>query len=173
MAVPRIMVGGGVATSNSGSRSSYSALVNASFSLLGLLGFALFVVGGVDFLLNFYPLRFGNPEWEFGTITGALNAIPSSLVGLVLLLVSAVIHESAIRMRALAVVLLAWAAFLLAMGVIYGLTLPLAARGFADPGVGLGLKRAIFRSALQLAVYPAVMIWLAVRGFRQASTISV
>src|SRR6476619_312742 len=100
------MVGGGVATSNSGSRSSYSALVNASFSLLGLLGFALFVVGGVDFLLNFYPLRFGNPEWEFGTITGALNAIPSSLVGLVLLLVSAQLHESAIRVRALAVVLL-------------------------------------------------------------------
>ena len=166
------MVGGETVTSTSGSRSAYFSLVNASWGLLGLLGFALFVVGGFDFLLNFYPARFGNPEWEFGTITGALNAMPAALLGLTLLLVAALVAESAVRARIFAVVLLLWAVFLIAMAVIYGLTLPLAARGFEVPNVGVGLKRAISRSLVQLAVYPLVMLWMGLRGLKHARAIT-
>lgn len=166
------MVGGETVSSTSGSRSSYFSLVNASWGLLGLLGFALFIAGGSDFVLAFVPARFGNPEWEFSTITGALNVMPASLMGLVLLLVSAAVAESAVRVRILSVMLLLWAVFLIAMAVIYGLTLPLAARGFDVPNVGVGLKRAIFRSLVQFAVYPIVMLWLGARGLKLARTIT-
>lgn len=166
------MVGGEVVTSTSGSRSTVAAGSQVAWSLLGLVGFALFVVGGTDFLLNFWPARFGNPEWEFGTITGALNSMPASLLGLTLLLASGIVAESAARVRICAIVLLLWAVFLVAMGAIYGLTLPLAVKGFAVPNVGTGLKRAIFRSLVQLVVYPIVMAWMGIRGLKSARSIT-
>ena len=157
-----------IASARSGTRSSSQF----AWDLLGLLGFALFVVGGSDFLLSWFPWRFGNPEWEFGTITAALNAMPAGLMGLTLLLVWAYQGESAVWTRVLSGVILIWALALIALVVIYGLTLPLAARGFAVPNVGVGLKRAIARSLVQLVIYPVVMVWMAARGFRQARSIT-
>jgi hypothetical protein len=166
------MVGGEKVSSTSTSRSAGRFVQPIAWDLLGLLGFALFVVGGSDFLLTWVPERFGNPEWEFGTITAALNVMPASLLGLTLLLVTALMKESALGAKMLAVVLILWAVALFAMAVVYGLTIPLAAKGFGVPQVGLGLKKAIVRSLVQLVVYPTVMLWMGVRGLRQARSIT-
>ena len=71
------MVGGERVSSTSTSRSAGRFVPPVAWDLLGWLGFALFVVGGADFLLTWFPERFGNPEWEFGTITASLNAMPA------------------------------------------------------------------------------------------------
>lgn len=164
------MVGGESVSSTSRSAGRYSRSV--AWDLLGLLGFALFVVGGTDFLLSWFPARFGNPEWEFGTITAALNSMPAPLMGLTLLLVAALEGESAVWARVLSVVMLMWAVALVGLAVIYGLTIPLAARGFEVPNIGLGLKRAIGKSLVQLLVYPIIMVWMAIRGLRLARTVN-
>jgi Ca2+/Na+ antiporter len=166
------MVGGDSISSTTATRSGSRNSSPFAWDLLGLLGFALFVVGGSDFLLSWFPWRFGNPEWEFGTITAALNAMPAGLMGLTLLLIWAHQSESAVWTRVLSGVILIWSVVLVALAVIYGLTLPLAARGFAVPNVGVGLKRAIARSLVQLVIYPVVMLWMAARGFRQARSIT-
>jgi hypothetical protein len=162
------MVGGEKVSSTGASRSAGRYSPQVAWDLLGLLGFALFVVGGSDFLLTWIPARFGNPEWEFATITAAMSAMPASVLGVTLLLVTSLQRESAISARLWSVVLLGWAAWLIGVAVIYALTLPLAANGFAHPTVGVGLKKAIVRTAVQLAVYPVVMVWIGVRGLRLA-----
>ena len=126
------------------------------------------MVGGTDFLLSWFPARFGNPEWEFGTITAALNSMPAPLMGLTLLLVAVLESESAVWARILSVLLLVWAVALLGLAVIYGLTIPLAAKGFEVPNIGLGLKRAIGKSLVQLVVYPIIMLWMGIRGLKLA-----
>jgi hypothetical protein len=133
-----------------------------------MLGFALFAVGGSDLLLSWIPARFGNPEWEFGTISAALNGMPAPLMGLTLLLVAALENESAVWARLLSVIMLVWAVALIGLAVIYGLTIPLAAKGFEVPNIGLGLKRAIGKSLVQLVVYPVALLWLGIRGLKLA-----
>ena len=166
------MVDGEAVTSTRGSRSSDFGSLLGAWSFLGWVGVAFLVVGGFDFLLTFVPARFGNPEWEFGTVTSALNGVPVPLLGATLLLLAAWANESVVGVRLLAALLILWGAAILGLAVIYGLTLPLAMRGFADPNIGLGLKRAIARSLVQLVVYPLVMLWLGVRGLRLARSIT-
>jgi hypothetical protein len=139
---------------------------------LGLLGFALFAVGGTDFLLTWIPARFGNPEWEFATITAAMSAMPASLLGLTLLLVMSLEKEAPVPARIWSVALILWALALVGVAVIYGLTLPLAARGFAEPTVGIGLKKAIVRTLVQLSVYTIMMLWMGIRGLRLARSVT-
>jgi hypothetical protein len=160
------MVGGESVSSTSRSAGRYGRSV--AWDLLGLLGFALFVVGGTDFLLSWFPARFGNPEWEFGTITAALNSMPAPLMGLTLLLVAVLESESVVWARILSVLMLAWAVALVGLAVIYGLTIPLAAKGFDVPNIGIGLKRAIAKSLVQLVVYPVSMAWMGIRGLKLA-----
>jgi hypothetical protein len=166
------MVGGESISSTSPSRSAgrHSPLV--AWDLLGLVGFALFVVGGTDFLLSWFPARFGNPEWEFGTITASLNGVPVPLMGLTLLLVAVLESESAAWARILSVLMLVWAVALVGLAVIYGLTIPLAAKGFEVPNIGLGLKRAIGKSLVQLVVYPVIMAWMGIRGLKLARSVN-
>jgi hypothetical protein len=166
------MVGGESVSSTSPSRATGRYGSSVAWDLLGLLGFALFVVGGTDFLLAWFPARFGNPEWEFGTITAALNGMPVPLMGLSLLLLSALESESVVWARIFSVLLLVWGVVLVGMAVIYGLTIPLAAKGFEVPNIGTGLKRAIGKSLVQLVVYPAAMVWMGVRGLRLARSVN-
>jgi hypothetical protein len=166
------MVGGESVSSTSPSRSAGRYGRSAAWDLFGLLGFALFLVGGTDFLLSWFPARFGNPEWEFGTITAALNGTPVPLMGLTLLLVAVLESESVVWARILSVLMVVWAVALVGMAVIYGLTLPLAARGFETPNIGIGLKRAIVKSLVQLVVYPVIMVWMGIRGLRLARTLN-
>jgi hypothetical protein len=94
--------------------------------------------------------------------------MPVPLFGLTLLLLAAQAKESVIWVRILSVVFLVWAAGLLVMAVFYGLTLPIAAKGFVLPDIGIGLKKAIAKTLLQLLVYPLVLLWMGVRGLKSA-----
>jgi hypothetical protein len=62
---------------------------SGSWAVLGWIGLAFLVVGGSDFALVWFPLNFGNPEWEFGTVTQSFNGLPILLLGLGLLVAGA------------------------------------------------------------------------------------
>jgi hypothetical protein len=50
--------------------------------LLGWIGLAFALVGGFDLALIWIPLGFGNPEWEFGTVSATLDGLPVTTLGL-------------------------------------------------------------------------------------------
>ena len=70
----------------------------------------LVAAGLGDTLLAFIPLRFGVPEWEFGTVASTFAALPLITMGLAGLLASALA-----RGRRVAVLLLGW--FLVALAL--------------------------------------------------------
>ena len=145
---------------------------SALWQVLGVVGWAFLLVGAADLVLTFAPPRFGNPEWEFGTISAALNGMPVPFLGLGLVTARAIAVGSAISLRIIAIGCMMLGVALLALGAVYGLTLPLAAKGFEVPTLEIGLKRAMSKSLVQLLVYSVVSFWLGVRSWKLAGHVA-
>jgi len=126
------------------------------------------VVGGVDSALTWYPTDFGRAEWEFGTVTASLNGLPLPVLGLVLLMAAMMSKDSARGARAVAVVLAILGFLIVAMGLLYLLTLPQALQAAETAGglSSLGLKKAMVKTAVQLIAYPAGLFATAWIGWR-------
>lgn len=137
------------------------------WAMLGWTGAVLAVVGAQDLLLSLLPLGIGNPEWEFGTVTAVLNGMPVLTMGLALLLASAAVRGLTLRVRVLAGALFVLAALILVGFTLYALTIPVALGSVADPGILLGLKKAIAKTAVQAVVYPLAFTALGVAAVRQ------
>jgi hypothetical protein len=97
-----------------------------AWHLLAWLAVAFVVVGLIDILVAWTPLRIGTPEWEFGTVTGTLNNLPVPAMGLILLLASGAALERRGQVVAALGVAVLLLMVLLLMAVLYGLTAPLA-----------------------------------------------
>lgn len=137
--------------------------------LLGNMGGALLIVGGVDLLLTWYPLSLGNPEWEFATVSATMNGIPVPAMGMVLLLAWAVTAKTRWAVRLLAALSGLVGVALLGAALLYATDVPLAWRAITDPVMQQGLTRAIAKTAVQSLVYPPVFLWMAIRAWRHAS----
>lgn len=139
----------------------------ASWSLLKGAGFLFVLVSGLDIALAWYPVGFGNPEWEFGTITATFQGLPVLVLGLVLLLASGVARGQRRLVRSVSIGMTLVAIVLIAIAALYALTAPIALQA-SPPGslLSVGLKKAIFRTAGQAVLYPAVLIVLAVAAWR-------
>lgn len=133
------------------------------WALLGWIGLTFLVVGGMDFALTWFPTDFGNPEWEFGTVTQSFNGLPIVVLGLGLLLASS-IHTGRTWLSWVAAVgasgLLLW---VLAGAVIWSMTVSIALRGTPD-AVLAGVQKAIARTAVQSVAYLILLGFLAWRG---------
>lgn len=134
-----------------------------TWALLGWVGLALLVVGGADFALTWYPMEFGNREWEFGTVTQSFNGLPILVLGLGLLLTS-----SALIDRKWLALLAAFGALGLLLWVVAGValwakTVPIALSG-TPVEVLTGMKKAIARTAVQSVTYPVILGFLLWRG---------
>lgn len=137
---------------------------------LGAVGFALLTIGVVDILLAWIPPRFGNVEWEFGTISATLNNMPVPAMGLALI----VAHAIAWARRGELIALAVWASvvvvWLLGAAVLYGLDTPVALRAVQDPAMRRALMSGILKGGVALMVYLAFHIWVVVfvvRSLRQ------
>jgi hypothetical protein len=140
-------------------------MAGAAWNLLGGIGVLLAVVGGVDIALTWVPLAFGNPEWEFGTLTATFDSLPVLTLGLGLVL-AATYDTGAARVRRLIRILFGVIAVaLIAAGVLYLTLLPMALRALSDPAVQIGLYRAIVKTAIQGVAYPTLYLWIALRRF--------
>ena len=61
----------------------------AAWKWVGWIGLLLMVVGLSDFLLAWYPTKFGSPEWEFATVAQTFSGLPLVSIGVAGLLGSA------------------------------------------------------------------------------------
>lgn len=63
--------------------------------LIGLAGLVFALLGWIDVLLLWYPVRIGRPEWEFATVSASFDALPLATIGT--LLIVARLHAEGTR----------------------------------------------------------------------------
>jgi hypothetical protein len=120
-----------------------------------------------DILLAWVPPQFGNPEWEFGTISATLNNMPVPAMGLALVLAYAVAEARTGMLAALAVWSVVMVVFLAVAGVFYGLDLPLALRAVTDEIPRRALRAGIIKGVVSLVAYVAMYVAFAVIAIRR------
>jgi hypothetical protein len=158
-----VLTGRGV--SKPGSPTALDPYCETVSTLLAASGTAVFMIGWVDLALLWIPWDFGNVEWEFGTIGAHMAAMPLSTVGLALLAAGAVGHGWRGLTLALAIIAGLILAFLVAIGAVYALTLPVAYGG-APPGMRLVLWKAMGKTSGFLVIYATFHGWMAVYLWR-------
>ena len=140
--------------------------------LLGWAGWVFLLAGLVDIGLAWIPLHLGSAEWEFGTITQSLQALPLPFMGCTLILAAGIARGRIWWARVGVIILALLALWVLVSGVLYGLNVPLALRSVKQPEILFGLKKAIFRTALQVGLYvvtASAMAWLGAKTLREAA----
>ncbi len=132
-------------------------------------GIFIIIVGWVDILVGWFPLGFGSPEWEFGTVSATVDGLPLSTLGLVATLLGASASGSRWGLWTASV----WAAWVLVVlmvaAVFYALTVPVALGALGPAGLQATLGRAVVKTSTLLAVYMCFYGWMelhAIRGLR-------
>jgi hypothetical protein len=137
--------------------------------LLGAVGLVFFGVGLFDVLLAWYPLNFGNPEYEFATYSQVMNFMPLPTLGLVMFLAGGVARGIKWVPKFVAVVLVLMTVGILAGAVLYATNVPMALKAIPDPVILTGLKKQILKTAFQAGVYPLLMVYVSVKAWRHAT----
>jgi len=141
------------------------------FTALGWVGFGFLMVGGMDFLLAWYPPAFQSPEWQFAVPTQSFSALPVPTLGLGVLLLGAA--QAGRRWWAF---LAGGISILMGLVVLMGVVLwakniPTAISQVPDQ-VATGMYRSIARTAVQALVYPALLTYLGLTGLRVGRAIN-
>jgi hypothetical protein len=134
--------------------------------LFGILGGAFVLVGLLDIALAWYPFHFGNPEWEFGTVSSTLDSLPVTVFGFGLLLGGAVARGWRNRVRIWAILLIVLAVLIIAMAVMYALDVPVAFRAVHEPLLRTGLKKAVTKAVGEAIIYPVALIVMGVKALK-------
>ncbi len=140
----------------------------SGWSILQPAGVLFLLVGTFDVVNSWYPFAFGSPEWEFGTVTTTLNALPGPVIGLTLLAASALSLQQVRLARALSAALALLALLVVAAVILWLTTVPIALRSVpVDSLPHVGLKKAILKTASQAIFYPTVLFWMAFVTWRR------
>lgn len=129
--------------------------------LLGWTGLLLTVVSGADIVLTWVPTEFGNPEWEFGTVTASFNGLISVALGCALVLVGLRDRAGPRTLKAASLLLLAAALLVAAAAALYGLSVPVALGSVSDAPIRLGLQKAIAKTVFQSVAFPIAFLYMA------------
>ena len=138
------------------------------WTILRLAGAALAIVGLFDLGLTWIPLRFGVREWEFGTVTTSLNALPVVTMGLALLLAGAIPAGKRLVARGVAILLLSLAFCIVAAALLYATNLPFIFEAAREPAIGEGVRKSVLKTGMQAVLYPTVFVLLARQGWRHS-----
>ena len=153
-----------VASARDAERRAPVGTSQTTWAALGWIGLVFLVVGGVDFVLVWWPPNFGSREWEFGTVTQSFNGLPIVLLGVGLLLVAS--EELGRRWWTFlagggAAVLLLW--------VLAGLGLWASSAGLALQTVPdelrVGIQKAMSKTLVQAAAYSLALTYLVKRAW--------
>jgi hypothetical protein len=137
----------------------------AAWWWIGWLGLVLAVVGLWDFALTWYPMNWGSPEWEFGTVSASYSGLPLPTMGLMALAASAIARGVRWQVVLLSVGLIAFGVVLLLGFLLFLTTVPMALR--AVEGVALlGIKKVIAKTAMLAVMFPVSYLAAGVVGIR-------
>ena len=137
------------------------------WELLGWIGLAFVLIGGVDLLLTWYPWAFGSPEWEFGTVASTLNGLPLPALGLMLSMAAGVAQGRMWMARGASVAMVVLVVILIGVGILFITVVPLALQSVPNPLARTGILKVIAKSSVLLVIYPALFSWVALLGFRR------
>lgn len=115
---------------------------------LGWFGFLIAIVGLIDLGVNWYPVRFGSPEWEFGTIATSIGSLPLLTMGLAAVLASFLARGTRWGILTLGAVLLVLGVVVIALLAVFALDVPLALKASARSPAALALRKTIVRTGL-------------------------
>lgn len=145
-----------------------SSAYSDGWRVLGWLGLAFFVMSLIDIALGWYPMRFGTPEWEFGTISATVAALSIPTLGLYLMLASAISRERAGIAKAVGVAMILLAVALPVLGILYLTNVPLALKATAtNDVVHFGMKKAVLKSVTLFAGYELLYVLGAMKALRR------
>lgn len=130
-----------------------------AWSAVAWLGIALALIGWSDVIIGMYPYRLGNPDWEFGAVSSALNSMPLGSVGIGVAIAAAVAQGRRRSLVALSIVSAFTLAFLLVSGVMYALSVPVVLKTLPD-AVSDQFKLAILKASLLWTIYTALYVVL-------------
>lgn len=138
-----------------------------AWSALATVGAAFFILGLIDIGLGWYPAAFGNLEWEFGTISGSLNALAIPMLGLYLMLASAIARSDRRMARIVSTLMGLLLATLVVLGIIYLTVVPVAIKSVADNAlISLGMKKGVIKAVTLGLADCALLITGIVKGWR-------
>src|SRR5262249_38628973 len=145
--------------------------------LIGL-GVVFSIAGWTDIVLFYWPSRFGNTEWEFGTIAQTFDAMPLPTLGFGLLATGILARGgSIVWSRTMSVACAAIGVACAVAALVFALDVPVALKAVERANVAArpqgalvsaGLKRVSAKALLFSLSYTAVYLWLAVRMWRAA-----
>jgi hypothetical protein len=128
--------------------------------VVGGAGLAIAIVGWFDLALLWYPPNFGNPEWEFGTVAAHLDGMPLGTVGITLMIAAGIARGWRQRIRVLQACCLLVTLWLLVIGALYILNLPLVLQTAREQSVSLGLGKAALKAGTFGVTYTVLYAWL-------------
>jgi hypothetical protein len=143
-----------------------SIRTDAAWTVLGITGVAFAFLGAVDQSLVWYPPAFGSPEWEFGSVTAAFNALPVPVLGVMMAMVAGLGRRQRWLVRTASIILVCVAVAVLVAGLLYALTVPVALSRINNDVVRTGLLKAIAKTVLQTGVYPLLFLTVAWKGWK-------
>ena len=120
-------------------------------------------------MLAWYPLRFGAPEWEFGTVASTFAGLPLVTLGFAGLLGSGVARGSVWLIRVVAWSLIVFTAFILVVYLVFLLDVPIALRA-VQGAAALGIKKAVVKTTMLGVVFSAGYLAAAVAALRHLKT---
>lgn len=150
-------------------RGTSSRLRSASALIPILLGTAFLIVGLVDLVLLWIPIRMDSVAWEFATIGRTLDGFPMPALGGGLLAYGACRHPrlGLHSLRGFGVLFAILTLLLVALAVLFA-TLAPAVLSQTPPEALDGARRGVIRHSVQAAVYPITFCTLAVILWRSA-----
>lgn len=119
-----------------------------AWAVIGWFGFVLAAIGIADSLVNWYPLAFGSPEWEFGTISTTFGSLPLVTMGLAGLLGSFLARGSRAGVTVVGLLVLLLGLAVLALYVLFLTDVPMALRATAGKLGSMPIRRGIVRTSI-------------------------
>ena len=135
--------------------------ISLGWALVGIVAALQGIIGWIDWGLLWVPLKFGNAEWEFGTIAGAFQGLPLATFATAALAATAIGRAWTKTTTALAVFGLLMALVFLGLVGLFGLDVAVALRN-TDPALRSTVKKVILKTAalgvLSAATYATIGI---------------
>lgn len=142
-----------------------------AWKMLALVGIGFIVIGLVIEATVLFPLRIGNPEWEFGTVSAFLDSIPLLGIGLALVAAYGVARGRPWMARTSGIIFILLALIILGAALLFATVVPQALnpRNYARIEMLTGVKKAITKAAFQCAIYPIGFLWVGIAAIRFSS----
>jgi uncharacterized membrane protein len=145
-----------------------------AYRVVGWLGLLFVLVALGDVALAFYPLGFGSPEWEVGTVAATVQGFPLLTLGLVGIWAAGGQRADRRLLAGVGVAFVLAAITLLLMLTLMMTDVPIAWRGTQqDPLARTGILKLIVKTlylGMLFTVAYGIAGWLALKQARGGST---